>query len=131
MVVLEPRLIARKYVKSWFILDLISTIPVDYIFLVLDSGLLKTSTASFISNPLFLNFSFQEQKNQLLHTTRALRMLRLAKLLSLFRLLRLSRLVRYAGQWEEVFVSPSPPSPLLSGLLYVTIARSRRGPPAS
>ena len=27
-----------------FVLDLISTIPVDYIFLVLDSGLLKTDT---------------------------------------------------------------------------------------
>lgn len=28
------------------------------------------------------------------------------QLLSLLRLLRLSRLVRYAGQWEEVIVSP-------------------------
>ena len=84
MVILEPNLIARKYIKSWsviiytslynihkninliarryiiswsviylschhtvitrFVLDLISTIPVDYIFLVLDSGLLKTDT---------------------------------------------------------------------------------------
>ena len=71
MVILEPKLIARKYIKSWyaiyqksalpfsnthfsptsislpffrFVLDLISTIPVDYIFLVLDSGLVKTDT---------------------------------------------------------------------------------------
>ncbi|XP_033749800.1 potassium/sodium hyperpolarization-activated cyclic nucleotide-gated channel 3-like isoform X2 [Pecten maximus] len=79
-IILDPKLIARHYVKSWFFLDLISSIPMDYIFLMWDAE------ADF---------------NQLFHAGRALRMLRLAKLLSLLRLLRLSRLVRYVQQWEE------------------------------
>ncbi|XP_045156771.2 potassium/sodium hyperpolarization-activated cyclic nucleotide-gated channel 3-like isoform X2 [Mercenaria mercenaria] len=79
-IILDPKLIAKHYFKSWFFLDLISSIPMDYIFLMWDSE---------------ANFS------QLFHAGRALRMLRLAKLLSLLRLLRLSRLVRYVQQWEE------------------------------
>ena len=42
-VILEPRLIAVEYMKTWFFLDLLSSLPVDYIFLVLDSGLLDTN----------------------------------------------------------------------------------------
>ncbi|XP_070206329.1 potassium/sodium hyperpolarization-activated cyclic nucleotide-gated channel 1-like [Littorina saxatilis] len=79
-IILDPKQIAKHYVKSWFFLDLLSSIPMDYIFLMWDSE---------------ANF------NQLFHAGRALRMLRLAKLLSLLRLLRLSRLVRYIQQWEE------------------------------
>lgn len=80
-IILDPKLIAKHYVKSWFFLDLISTIPMDYIFLWWDAE------ADFY---------------QMVHAGRALRILRLAKLLSLLRLLRLSRLVRYVQQWEEV-----------------------------
>ncbi|XP_064647590.1 potassium/sodium hyperpolarization-activated cyclic nucleotide-gated channel 3-like [Lineus longissimus] len=79
-IILDPKLIARHYLKTWFFLDLISSIPLDYIFLMFDAE---------------TNFS------QLIHAGRALRILRLAKLLSLLRLLRLSRLVRYVSQWEE------------------------------
>ncbi|KAK3766089.1 hypothetical protein RRG08_002323 [Elysia crispata] len=79
-IILDPRLIAKQYMKTWFFLDLLSSVPMDYIFLMWDSE------ADF---------------NQLFHAGRALRMLRLAKLLSLLRLLRLSRLVRYVQQWEE------------------------------
>ena len=39
---MEPKLIAIEYIKSWFFLDLLSSIPVDYIFLILDSGILDT-----------------------------------------------------------------------------------------
>ena len=45
-VILEPRLIAVEYMKTWFFLDLLSSLPVDYIFLVLDSGLLDTHLVS-------------------------------------------------------------------------------------
>ena len=84
-VILDPRQIARCYLRSWFFLDLISSIPLDYIFLIFNQD---------ISD----NF-------QILHAGRALRILRFAKMLSLLRLLRLSRLVRYVSQWEEVYVS--------------------------
>ncbi|XP_075216000.1 hyperpolarization activated cyclic nucleotide gated potassium channel Ih isoform X1 [Lycorma delicatula] len=82
-VILDPKLIAKNYLKTWFFLDLISSIPLDYIFLI-------------------FNQDFSESF-QILHAGRALRILRLAKLLSLVRLLRLSRLVRYVSQWEEVY----------------------------
>ncbi|XP_071548497.1 potassium/sodium hyperpolarization-activated cyclic nucleotide-gated channel 3 isoform X21 [Panulirus ornatus] len=82
-VILDPKLIARHYLKTWFLLDLISSVPLDYIFLIFNKD---------------FNESFQ-----ILQAGRALRILRLAKLLSLVRLLRLSRLVRYVSQWEEVY----------------------------
>ena len=34
--------ISVQYVKSWFWLDILSSIPVDYLFLILDSGILDT-----------------------------------------------------------------------------------------
>lgn len=84
-VILDPKLIARHYLRTWFFLDLISSIPLDYIFLI------------------FNQFQDFGESFQILHAGRALRILRLAKLLSLVRLLRLSRLVRYVSQWEEVY----------------------------
>nr|ABI94036.1 hyperpolarization-activated cyclic nucleotide-modulated cation channel splice variant A-II [Panulirus interruptus] len=87
-VILDPKLIARHYLKTWFLLDLISSVPLDYIFLIFNKYRDKED----------FNESFQ-----ILQAGRALRILRLAKLLSLVRLLRLSRLVRYVSQWEEVY----------------------------
>lgn len=80
-IILEPKEIAKNYLKTWFFVDIVSSIPLDYIFL-----LIKQSG----------------EKYQLVRTGRALKVLRLVKLLSLLRLLRLSRLVRYIHQWEEV-----------------------------
>uniref|UniRef100_A0A182P4F0 Ion transport domain-containing protein n=1 Tax=Anopheles epiroticus TaxID=199890 RepID=A0A182P4F0_9DIPT len=87
-VILDPKLIAKHYLKTWFFLDLISSIPLDYIFLIFNQ---------------MQKYSQDFTDFQLLHAGRALRILRLAKLLSLVRLLRLSRLVRYVSQWEEVY----------------------------
>ncbi|XP_014679893.1 PREDICTED: potassium/sodium hyperpolarization-activated cyclic nucleotide-gated channel 2-like [Priapulus caudatus] len=86
-IILNPREIARRYLRSWFCLDLVSSIPMDYIFLIFNST---------EGNKRNVDENFQ-----ILHAGRALRILRLAKLLSLLRLLRLSRLVRYVSQWEE------------------------------
>eukprot|EP00094_Tigriopus_californicus_P003060 TCALIF_02947-PA protein Name:"Similar to Hcn4 Potassium/sodium hyperpolarization-activated cyclic nucleotide-gated channel 4 (Rattus norvegicus)" AED:0.12 eAED:0.14 QI:2146/0.5/0.64/0.88/0.75/0.76/17/172/761 len=103
-VIIDPKLIAKHYIKTWFFLDLLSSIPLDYIFLIFNS---IRGTDEYTE-------SFQ-----ILHAGRALRILRLAKLLSLVRLLRLSRLVRYVSQWEEVyFCDPEAnPSPLKQILL--------------
>ncbi|XP_023964383.2 potassium/sodium hyperpolarization-activated cyclic nucleotide-gated channel 3 isoform X3 [Chrysemys picta bellii] len=35
-IILDPHTIKMKYLKSWFLVDFISSIPVDYIFLVVD-----------------------------------------------------------------------------------------------
>ncbi|XP_029437480.1 potassium/sodium hyperpolarization-activated cyclic nucleotide-gated channel 3 [Rhinatrema bivittatum] len=82
-IILDPHTIKTKYLKSWFLVDFISSIPVDYIFLIVD---LETQVDSDVYK-----------------TARALRIVRFTKILSLLRLLRLSRLIRYIHQWEEIF----------------------------
>lgn len=76
---LSLRAIRQKYLKTWFTVDFVSSIPVDYIFLMVDS-----------------------LDSEVYRTARALRIVRFTKILSLLRLLRLSRLIRYIHQWEEV-----------------------------
>ncbi|GFR58598.1 potassium/sodium hyperpolarization-activated cyclic nucleotide-gated channel 2 [Elysia marginata] len=36
-IILDPRLIAKQYMKTWFFLDLLSSVPMDYIFLMWDA----------------------------------------------------------------------------------------------
>ncbi|XP_043971917.1 potassium/sodium hyperpolarization-activated cyclic nucleotide-gated channel 3-like isoform X2 [Gambusia affinis] len=79
-ILLDPRAIRQKYLKTWFLVDFVSSIPVDYIFLMVDS-----------------------LDSEVYRTARALRIVRFTKILSLLRLLRLSRLIRYIHQWEEIF----------------------------
>ncbi|XP_061573919.1 potassium/sodium hyperpolarization-activated cyclic nucleotide-gated channel 1 [Cololabis saira] len=79
-ILLDPRAIRQNYLKSWFLVDFVSSIPVDYIFLMVDS-----------------------LDSEVYRTARALRIFRFTKILSLLRLLRLSRLIRYIHQWEEIF----------------------------
>lgn len=81
-IILDPQRIKMKYLKSWFVVDFISSIPVDYIFLIVETRI----------------------DSEVYKTARALRIVRFTKILSLLRLLRLSRLIRYIHQWEEVSV---------------------------
>uniref|UniRef100_A0A8C6WKX0 Hyperpolarization activated cyclic nucleotide gated potassium and sodium channel 2 n=1 Tax=Neogobius melanostomus TaxID=47308 RepID=A0A8C6WKX0_9GOBI len=80
-IILDPNKIKQKYLKSWFVVDFVSSIPVDYIFLIVERGM----------------------DSEVYKTARALRIVRFTKILSLLRLLRLSRLIRYIHQWEEIF----------------------------
>ncbi|XP_008304462.1 potassium/sodium hyperpolarization-activated cyclic nucleotide-gated channel 3 [Stegastes partitus] len=80
-IILDPHLIKVKYLKSWFVVDFVSSIPVDYIFLIVETRI----------------------DSDFYKTARALRIVRFTKILSLLRLLRLSRLIRYIHQWEEIF----------------------------
>uniref|UniRef100_A0AAV2LPF1 Cyclic nucleotide-binding domain-containing protein n=1 Tax=Knipowitschia caucasica TaxID=637954 RepID=A0AAV2LPF1_KNICA len=80
-IILDPQEIKVKYLKSWFAVDFISSIPVDYIFLIVETRI----------------------DSDFYKTARALRIVRFTKILSLLRLLRLSRLIRYIHQWEEIF----------------------------
>uniref|UniRef100_A0AAY4CWU0 Cyclic nucleotide-binding domain-containing protein n=1 Tax=Denticeps clupeoides TaxID=299321 RepID=A0AAY4CWU0_9TELE len=80
-IILDPQHIKKRYLRSWFAVDFISSIPVDYIFLIVETR---------------IDTDFYK-------TARALRIVRFMKILSLLRLLRLSRLIRYIHQWEEIF----------------------------
>ena len=48
-VIINPRLIARHYIGTWFFLDLISSIPLDYIFLIFNS--IRGSDVSCVDIP--------------------------------------------------------------------------------
>ena len=80
-VILDPKIVARKYLKSWFVVDLGSSFPFDYCIVLVSQGRVSSS---------------------LLKASRVLRVVRLAKLLSLLKLLRISRLLRFMTRWEEV-----------------------------
>ncbi|TSM52357.1 Potassium/sodium hyperpolarization-activated cyclic nucleotide-gated channel 4 [Bagarius yarrelli] len=80
-IILDPQQIKVKYLRSWFAVDFISSMPVDYIFLIVETRI----------------------DSDFYKTARALRIVRFTKILSLLRLLRLSRLIRYIHQWEEIF----------------------------
>ncbi|KAA0710145.1 Potassium/sodium hyperpolarization-activated cyclic nucleotide-gated channel 4 [Triplophysa tibetana] len=83
-IILDPDVIRHRYLRGWFMVDLISSIPVDYIFLIVD-------------------IEARLEAAEVYRTARALRIVRFTKILSLLRLLRLSRLIRYIHQWEEIF----------------------------
>ena len=36
-VIIDPKLIPHHYIRTWFFLDLLSSIPLDYIFLIFSS----------------------------------------------------------------------------------------------
>ncbi|XP_033639838.1 potassium/sodium hyperpolarization-activated cyclic nucleotide-gated channel 3-like [Asterias rubens] len=77
-VILDRKKIAIKYLCGWFLVDLPSSFPMDYFYLIFNG-----------------DSTFNE-------TALKLRALRLAKVLSILRLLRLTRLLRYVHRLEEV-----------------------------
>lgn len=51
-VILDPKIIAKNYLKTWFFLDLISSIPLDYIFLIFNQvSYLRNSTNGLPAHP--------------------------------------------------------------------------------
>eukprot|EP00118_Oscarella_pearsei_P005056 m.22589 g.22589 ORF g.22589 m.22589 type:complete len:596 (+) comp28364_c0_seq2:538-2325(+) len=82
LVILNSRTIAIRYLKTWFALDAVASIPFDSI------------------SKIFLD---EDNHSSLLRASKALKALRVTKLLSLLRLLRLSRLKRFLDKWEEAF----------------------------
>ncbi|XP_031442592.1 potassium/sodium hyperpolarization-activated cyclic nucleotide-gated channel 1 isoform X2 [Clupea harengus] len=83
-IILDPQVIRSRYLHGWFLVDFISSIPVDYVFRLVD-------------------LRARMESAEVYRTARALRIVRFTKILSLLRLLRLSRLIRYIHQWEEMF----------------------------
>ncbi|XP_078036945.1 hyperpolarization activated cyclic nucleotide gated potassium channel Ih [Augochlora pura] len=46
-VILDPKLIAKHYLRTWFFLDLISSIPLDYIFLIFNQTTKRIARTRF------------------------------------------------------------------------------------
>merc|ERR1719440_1074604 len=78
VLVWSPKLIAFKYLKGWFLIDLVSTVPIDVIVV------------------WYLSFQQGEstvEKDEV-RSIKLIRTVRLFRLLKLMRLLRMSRLFR-------------------------------------
>ena len=73
----------HRYLKSWFTLDLISSLPLHYIILL----------AAGEPENVYLGLK---------GASRALKFLKVVKLLNLLKLLRLSRIIRGIAQYEDV-----------------------------
>lgn len=58
-VILDPKLIAKHYLKTWFFLDLISSIPLDYIFLIFNQVNVRFIRLFLFILPVsFISFGF-------------------------------------------------------------------------
>ncbi|XP_022080164.1 potassium/sodium hyperpolarization-activated cyclic nucleotide-gated channel 2-like isoform X1 [Acanthaster planci] len=77
-VILDRKAIASNYLRGWFLVDLPSSFPMDYFYLLFRG-----------------DSDFDE-------TALKYRAIKLAKILSVFRLLRLTRLLRYIHRLEEI-----------------------------
>ncbi|KAF7406523.1 hypothetical protein HZH68_005892 [Vespula germanica] len=50
-VILDPKLIAKHYLRTWFFLDLISSIPLDYIFLIFNQAHCENTFPNGFADP--------------------------------------------------------------------------------
>lgn len=82
VVVLESKAIARKYASTWFILDIIGLMPIDYIF-------------------IGIHYTINSKIND--SDGRPIRVVRVAKLLELFKLLRVTRLFQQTAVLSKLF----------------------------
>ena len=80
--VLDHTKIAWRYLRSWFLVDVLSTIPVDLLVEV---------------------FSGTEDGSQSVGTLKLLRILRLARLLKMVRLLKINKLLEGAEELRVCF----------------------------
>jgi len=80
VLIVSLKKIGKKYLKGWFFIDLLSTIPLDYIVLLANSD---QDLANLLTLPSLL------------------RLLRLIRLVKLLRLMRFARLFRYFRRWED------------------------------
>eukprot|EP01135_Chromosphaera_perkinsii_P001311 Nk52_evm38s164 gene=Nk52_evmTU38s164 len=77
LIITDSKEISRLYLKGWFTVDVVSSLPMDLVTIM-----------------------FEGSSTSALKITSALRVLRLAKLL---RVLRLSRLFRYISRWQGFY----------------------------
>eukprot|EP00055_Hartaetosiga_balthica_P010885 m.47825 g.47825 ORF g.47825 m.47825 type:complete len:725 (-) comp7362_c0_seq1:871-3045(-) len=82
VIILDRKRIAQQYIRGWFFIDLISSLPLDYI--------ISACYGVSYDSPSYLKAS------------RALKFIRVAKILTLLRLLRVTRVFRLFRRWEEV-----------------------------
>lgn len=102
-VVIDPVKIRTAYLKKWFWLDLISTIPFD-VFIGAIANISVDQSAGVQKSTTFLRY------------------FRLTKLFQLLRLLRLTRIFRSKHQWEEMMSIPYDDALVMFRMLTVLMS---------
>jgi len=101
----NPIAVARNYVRLWFWLDLLSSIPFDWFV-----GGFDLTTTKFIGVQYAVNSTTGEMvrvSGSSVESDDALKLagiVRVFKVVKLLRLLRVVRLFRYVSRWEQTFV---------------------------
>jgi hyperpolarization activated cyclic nucleotide-gated potassium channel 2 len=80
---MQPKAIAINYLKTWFIMDLIASVPIDLILAIIEAELLKNAATKNMD------------QTELAYLTKLFKMMRLIRMLKLIRLFRLSRVAKY------------------------------------
>ena len=93
MVVTDARRIAYHYIKGWFVIDVVSTIPIDTIIELTQYASTSAAEVQSLRSCSSLTESPSREDSNL-RSTMMLRVLRLVRLLKLFRTLKLALLFR-------------------------------------
>jgi hypothetical protein len=83
ILIMQPKAIAINYLKTWFIMDLIASVPIDLILAIIEAELLKNAATKNMD------------QTELAYLTKLFKMMRLIRMLKLIRLFRLSRVAKY------------------------------------
>eukprot|EP00347_Sterkiella_histriomuscorum_P006811 403351340 len=94
ILILNRQQIVAHYLKSWFLIDLVSSLPYDMVFDSLSTTLVQAN-----------NNGHQTQKEQLSGTSSILRLLRILRFMRIFKLLRVFKLQKIIITVEEYIVS--------------------------
>ncbi|XP_072361734.1 potassium/sodium hyperpolarization-activated cyclic nucleotide-gated channel 1-like [Scyliorhinus torazame] len=84
IIIMDRKKIKNHYLKTWFVVDLIGIMPVDYVFLC----------AKYVGGLDVSQIGYA--------TSRLVRLIKLTRIMSLLRLLRFSSLMRYVRYWKEI-----------------------------
>ncbi|XP_038664330.1 potassium/sodium hyperpolarization-activated cyclic nucleotide-gated channel 2-like isoform X2 [Scyliorhinus canicula] len=84
IIIMDRKKIKNHYLKTWFVVDLIGIMPVDYVFLC----------AKYVGGLDVSQIGYA--------TSRLVRLIKLTRIMSLLRLLRFSSLMRYLRYWKEI-----------------------------
>eukprot|EP01052_Picozoa_sp_SAG31_P012606 SAG31_NODE_741_length_12429_cov_13.571127_10_plen_316_part_00 len=109
--IIDPRLIAKRYLKGWFPIDLVSCLPISYLEL-LAVHLDDSSGRRFLQNEFHQKSTASNVK-----IFKTLRLLRLAKLL---RLARVNRLLDRLQQEVEGLAAVTKMVKIISVILFVS-----------
>jgi hypothetical protein len=98
--IVDAWLVAKKYLRFWFWLDLLSTVPFDWFL----EGAFDFSSQDCPQAALGAAINATGSDIEGEGATQAFSFLKIFKVVKLLRLLRIARLFRYLSRWEEHFI---------------------------